>query len=83
MAFLEQEPYVMDDGPVALTGAHGELTRYAGSGWEPLVRGQRVTITHGPAFSGEYRVTDVVPHEDGGETCTLEPASAVDARDCT
>ena len=47
------------------------------------MRGQRVTITHGPAFSGEYRVTDVVPHEDGGETCTLEPASAVDARDCT
>lgn len=56
-----------------------ELTRWPDSPWAPLVRGQRVTVTHG-GFAGEFRVTGISPNGDGGETYTLEPAAEVDAR---
>lgn len=59
---------------------NGTITRLPGCSWEPLVRGQRVTINHGD-FSGDFRVTDVQPSDDGSETYTLEPAADVDARD--
>jgi len=65
---------------MAETTGSGELTRWPGSPWPVLVRGQRVTVTHGDGFSGEYRVTEVHPHGDGSETYTLEPAADVDAR---
>lgn len=58
----------------------GELTRWADSPWPRLVRGQRVTVTHGD-FTAEYRVTEVEPNGDGVETYTLEPAADVDAAD--
>lgn len=50
-----------------------EMTRWAGSDWEPMVRGQRVTVTHGD-FTGEFQVTEVTPNPGGGETYALQPA---------
>ena len=50
-----------------------ELTRWAESDWEPLVRGQRVAVTHGD-FKGWYQVTEVTPNPGGGETYALRGA---------
>lgn len=50
-----------------------ELTRWADSAWEPLVRGQRVAVTHGD-FKGEFQVAEVTPEPDGRVTYALRPA---------
>jgi hypothetical protein len=55
-----------------------ELTRWPGSPWPLLERGQRITVTHG-GFTREFLVTDITPNGDGGETYTLKPAAEVDA----
>jgi hypothetical protein len=57
-----------------------ELTRWPDATWAPLVRGQRVTVTHGE-WSGEFRVTGIALGSNGAETYTLEPAANVDERE--
>ena len=59
--------------------SEGMITRYRDSPWERLVRGQRVTITHGDWQSAEMRVTDVITHYDGDETYVLRDAAITDA----
>jgi hypothetical protein len=70
-----------------MTGEHppfmpseGTITRPHDATWERLVRGQRVTITHGDWSSAEMRVTDVITHFDGDETYVLQDAAFTDAK---
>jgi hypothetical protein len=60
--------------------ASADFTRWADSPIAQLVLGQRITISRGGESTGEYRVTDIQPHGDGGETYTLELSADVDAR---
>jgi hypothetical protein len=67
------------DEPVPFMPAEGMITRPHDAPWERLVRGQRVTITHGDWSSAEMRVTDVITHVNGDETYVLEDAAITDA----
>jgi siroheme synthase (precorrin-2 oxidase/ferrochelatase) len=58
--------------------SEGMITRPHDAPWERLVRGQRVTITHGDRSSAAMRVTDVIAHHDGGETYVLRDAAITD-----
>ena len=59
--------------------SEGMITRPHDAPWERLVRGQRVTVSSGDWSSAEMRVTDIIAHYDGGETCVLRDAATTDA----
>ena len=59
--------------------SEGMITRPHDAPWERLVRGQRVTVTHGDWSSAGMRVTDVITHHDGDETYVLRDAATTDA----